>query len=205
MMAGMLMKKWGTPMNNAMGAENGDTPIKNWAGSVVDYNRSYYKNLNPDLILRRETRKYHCYSCIIGCGGVCDINNVNGGEFSQTHKPEYETCAAFGSLLMNKDLDSIFYINEILNRAGMDSISAGNTVAFAMECYEKGILTSEMMDGLELKWGDPQAIIRLVKLMIDRKGIGNLLADGVKTASKKLGESAQECAVHAGGQGTWYA
>ena len=200
MMVGMMMKKWGTPMNNAMGAENGDTPIKNWAGSVVDYKRSYYKNLNPDRVLGRETKKYHCYSCIIGCGGVCDINNINGGEFSHTHKPEYETCAAFGSLLMNKDLDSIFYINELLNRAGMDSISAGNTVAFALECYEKGFLTPEMTGGLELKWGDPQAIISLVKMMIERKGIGDLLADGVKAASRKLGEAAQDCAVHAGGQ-----
>ncbi len=200
LMTSMLMKKWGTSMTNGLGITSGDSPIKNWAGSVVDYNYSYYKNINPDHILHRETRKYHCYSCIIGCGGICDIKNIENNEFTESHKPEYETCAAFGGLVMNKDLDAIFYINELLNRAGMDSISAGSTVAFAMECYEKRILTREMLDGLELKWGNAEAIISLIKKMISREGIGDLLADGVKMAAQKLGQSSSEFAIHAGGQ-----
>ncbi|HAF63170.1 MAG TPA: aldehyde ferredoxin oxidoreductase, partial [Anaerolineaceae bacterium] len=200
LLMGMLMKKWGTSMTNGLGIPTGDSPIKNWAGSAVDYNRHYYKNINPDYILERETKKYHCYSCIIGCGGICNMQGIGNNEFSESHKPEYETCAAFGGLVMNKDLDSIFYINELLNRAGMDSISAGNTVAFALECYEKGILTKDMTDGLELKWGNSQAIVSLIKKMIAREGIGNLLADGVKVAAQKLGQSSSEFAIHAGGQ-----
>jgi aldehyde:ferredoxin oxidoreductase len=196
----LLMKRWGTISNNGMGAVSGDSPIKNWAGSVVDYNASYYRRLNPDRILRRENRKYHCYACIIGCGGVVGMNGIGDGKFTHTHKPEYETCAAFGGLVMNKDLDAIFYINELLNRAGMDSISAGGTVAFAIECYERGILTPEVTGGLELKWGDAQSIIALVKKMIAREGIGDLLADGVKAAAQKLGQQSADFAVHAGGQ-----
>ncbi len=200
MMVAMMMKRYGTVVNNGMGAASGDSPLKNWKGSVVDYNRSHYSRIEPDRVLRRETRKYHCAECVLGCGGHCDISGLNGGKFSVTHKPEYETCAAFGGLVMNKDLDAIFHINELLNRAGMDSISAGGAAAFAIECFEQGVLTPEMTGGLELRWGDAAALTALVKMMIAREGIGDLLADGVKIASEKLGARSAEFAVHAGGQ-----
>jgi len=199
-MSAYMMKRWGTIFSNAFGLLNGDNPVKNWGGSVLDYNKSYYKDVNPDKIIKREEKKYHCYSCVIGCGGVCNIEDISKGEFTHTHKPEYETVNSFGALLMNKDLDAIFYINELLNRAGMDSISAGNTVAYAIECYENGILTKEDTDGLELKWGDSEAIIQLLKKMILREGIGDILADGVKVASRKIGKGSEKYAIHAGGQ-----
>ncbi len=194
------LKKWGTIMSNSLGATSGDLPVKNWRGSVVDYNRSHYKHLNPDLIIKRQYKKYSCYSCVIGCGGICKIDDLDEGSFIETHKPEYETCAAFGALLMNKNLETIFYINELLNRAGMDSISAGNAVAFAIECYENGLITKDDTDGLELTWGDSQAIIELVKKMIAREGIGNILADGVKAAIQIIGPDSAKYAMHAGGQ-----
>ncbi len=198
-MAGILMKRWGTISNNTLGITSGDTPLKNWKGSVKDYNRSYFKHLNPEKILKVEKKKYHCYSCTIGCGGIVDIAESTNGEFTHSHKPEYETCTTFGGLVMNKDLDAIFYINELLNRAGMDSIAAGSTVAFAMECYEKGVLTQALADGIDLSWGNTQAIIALVKKMIARDGIGDLLADGVKAAASKLGVTGQPYVVTAGG------
>lgn len=197
---GMLMKHWGTISNNTLGITSGDTPLKNWKGSVVDFNASHYNELNPDKILKIEKRKYHCYSCVIGCGGIVKIAKETNGEFTRTHKPEYETVTTFGGLIMNKDLNAILYINELLNRAGMDSISAGSTVAFAMECYEHGIITKEMADGLELTWGNSEATVALVKKMIAREGIGDLLADGVKVAAEKLGVSGAPYAVTAGGQ-----
>lgn len=199
-MSAYMMKKWGTIFSNAFGLPNGDNPVKNWGGSVVDYNRSYYKNVNPDKIIKREERKYFCYSCVIGCGGVCNIKDISKGEFTHTHKPEYETVNSFGALIMNKDLDTIFYINEILNRAGMDSISAGNTVAYAIECYENGILTKEDTEGLELNWGNSEAILQLVTKMIAREGIGDILADGVKVAARKIGKGSEKYSIHAGGQ-----
>ncbi len=194
------LKKWGTIMSNSLGVTSGDLPIKNWGGSVADYNHSYYKNLNPDLIIKHEFKKYSCYSCVIGCGGICKIDDITGGDYNETHKPEYETCAVFGGLLMNKDLHSIFYINEMLNRAGMDSISAGNTVAYAIECYENGHLDKNKTGGLELNWGNAPAIIELVRKMIKREGIGDILADGVKAATKHLGSESKTYAMHAGGQ-----
>ncbi len=198
-MAGILMKRWGTISNNTLGITSGDTPIKNWKGSVVDFNHSYYKHLNPEKILKVEKQKYHCYGCAIGCGGITDLTSASSGEFTESHKVEYETCTTFGSLSMNKDLDSILYINELLNRAGMDTIAAGSTVAFALECYENGVITPAMADGLDLSWGNAQSIIALVKKMIARDGIGDVLADGIKTAAAKLGVTGQPYVVTAGG------
>lgn len=195
-----LWKKWGTGFGNTYSATSGDSPIKNWKGSCKEYTWSYYTKVSGDRVIKREFKKYHCYSCPVGCGGVCEITDSTKGEFSHTHKPEYETVCAFSGLVMNKDLDSIFYINELMNRAGMDTISGGGAVAFAIECFEKGILTKEDTDGLELKWGDSASIIALLKKMIQREGIGDLLADGVKVAAKKIGKYADKYAIHAGGQ-----
>ena len=195
-----MLKKWGTIYGNALSITSGDLPVKNWGGSVVDYNKSYYKHINPDLITKVEYKKYSCYSCVISCGGICKIDHIGDGTFKESHKPEYETCAAFGPMLMNKDRDSIFYINELLNRAGMDTISAGSTIAYAIECYENGLLTKEDTDGLELKWGNAEAIIELVKKMIAREGFGDQLADGTRSAVEKVGPESSRYAMHAGGQ-----
>lgn len=200
MMTTLMLKRWGSTMNNTLGVTNGDAPLKNWTGSVKDYDRSHYKNVNPSRLEKREIKKYHCNSCIIGCGAVCGIKDIRDGRFSHTHKPEYETVNSFGGLLMNKDLDSILYINEMLNRGGMDSISAGATIAFAIECYENGLLTKEECGGLELNWGNAEAVISLVDMMINREGLGDLLADGSKKAAQRIGKGSEQYAVHAGGQ-----
>jgi aldehyde:ferredoxin oxidoreductase len=91
-------------------------------------------------------------------------------------------------------------MNELLNRAGMDTISAGGVVAFAMECYQKGILTAADTDGLALEWGNSESAVMLVKKIIRREGFGDILADGVKIAAQKIGRASNLGAVHAGGQ-----
>lgn len=199
MLAG-IYKKYGTCIGTSPLVIVGDAPVKNWGGSVVDYPAKKYKKMNADKIIKREEKKYHCYACAFGCGGICNIKDVNDGKFTHTHKPEYETLAVFGSMLLNDDQNSVLYINELLNRAGMDSISAGHCVAFAIECFENGLLSKADMDGLDLNWGNADAIIELVKKMIDRDGIGDLLADGTKAAAEKIGRGSEKYAVHAGGQ-----
>ncbi|MCX5852541.1 MAG: aldehyde ferredoxin oxidoreductase family protein [Deltaproteobacteria bacterium] len=192
----IILRKWGTACMNQMSIEMGDSPIKNWTGSNKDFGVEKSRATNPDAIIERETIKYHCYSCPLGCGGICTMK----GEYTETHKPEYETVLALGGLCMNDDVESLFQMNEILNRAGMDTISAGSTVAFVIECYEKGIITKEDTGGLELKWGNSVAMKELVKKMIAREGIGDLLADGSKFAAERIGRNAIQCAMHAGGQ-----
>jgi aldehyde:ferredoxin oxidoreductase len=192
----MLLTKWGTGGMNQMSVEMGDAPIKNWRGSNVDWGIKKSLSVNPDAIRKYEKVKYHCYACPLGCGGIC----VTKGKYGETHKPEYETVLSLGGLCMNADADSIFHLNEILNRAGMDTISAGSTVAFAIECYEAGILTKKDTDGLELTWGNSEAIVALIEKMIRREGIGDVLADGSKIAARKIGKKAGASAMHAGGQ-----
>lgn len=193
------LRRWGTAVNEPIGLRNGDAPVKNWAGTLRDDKRMA-KGLLPEKAAGLEEHKYHCYSCPMGCGGVLNISGIFGGEFSHTHKPEYETVNQFGGLILNTDYDAIFYINELLNRAGMDSISCGGTVAFAVDCYENGILTNEDTDGLELRWGNTEAIVALVKKIIERDGIGDLLADGTKKAAERLGRGSERYAIHVGGQ-----
>lgn len=200
MMSIPMMKRWGTIFTNTFGLPNGDCPVKNWDGSIKDFGYSKYKYMNPDIIIKREEKKYHCYSCVIGCGGICNISDVTRGKFKETHKPEYETVNSFGALLLNKDLDSIYYINEIMNRGTMDTISAGNTIAYAIECYENGILTEKDTDGLKLTWGNSEAIVALAKKMIKREGLGDVLADGVKKAVERIGKDSEKYAINAGGQ-----
>jgi len=192
----ILLRKWGTGSLNQMSIEMGDSPIKNWKGNNEDFGPKKSVTTNPDVFTDREMIKYHCYSCPLGCGGICSMT----GKYSETHKPEYETVLALGGLCLNEDVDSIFYLNEALNRAGMDTISAGATVAFAIECYEEGILTKKDTDGLELSWGNSDAIIALVDKMISREGIGDILADGSRVAARKLGKGSERFTVHAGGQ-----
>jgi aldehyde:ferredoxin oxidoreductase len=192
----ILLKKWGTGGMNQMSVEMGDAPVKNWRGSSVDWGIKKSLSVNPEAIRKYEKVKYHCYACPLGCGGICSTKGKDG----ETHKPEYETVLSLGGLCMNADVDSIFHLNDILNRAGMDTISAGGTVAFAIECYEAGILTKEDTDGLELTWGNSEAIVALIEKMIRREGIGDVLADGSKVATRKIGKKAGAAAMHAGGQ-----
>jgi aldehyde:ferredoxin oxidoreductase len=192
----VLLKKWGTVSMNEYSIQTGDSPIRNWSGSNIDFDAKKAASIDPDELLKRETGKYHCYSCPIGCGGLCELPGRKG----DTHKPEYETILALGGLLMNEDVDSLFEMNERLNRAGLDSISVGGVIAFAIECFEQGILTTADTDGIVLKWGNADGIMALMQKIIAREGIGDLLADGTKLAAKRIGKDSEAFAVNAGGQ-----
>ncbi len=198
-MSGMLFKallqKWGTTGMNWICIELGDAPIKNWKGSNKDLGSGGLRSADPDLFQEAVNVKYHCYSCPLGCGGIRETK-----EKDSLYKPEYETVIALGELLMNENMESIVLINDLLNRAGMDTISAGGTAAFAIESFEKGVLTKKDTDGLELNWGNTEALTKLFEKMVARQGIGDLLADGSKVAAKKLGKNSIQYAIQAGGQ-----
>ncbi len=190
-----MLRKWGTISMNQMSIEMGDAPIQNWRGSNARFPHKRSAATNPDRIKAMERRKFHCRSCALGCGGI-----IQAPDGQEGHKPEYETVLAWGGLLMNEDLESIRQANERLNRAGMDSISAGGTVAFALECAEHGLFTEQALNGLDLRWGNSSAILALLDKMIKREGIGDLLADGSRAAAERIGPAARAFAVHAGGQ-----
>ena len=117
-----------------------------------------------------------------------------------SHKPEYETLASFGAMCLNDNVESIIMANDLCNRYGFDTISAGVTVAFAIECFEKGALSKAQADGLELTWGNHEAVIQLLKRMGERDGIGDIFADGVREAAQKIGKGSEQYAIHVAGQ-----
>jgi aldehyde:ferredoxin oxidoreductase len=144
-------------------------------------------------------RPYACQSCPLACGGII---NIEKGRYRglEGHKPEYETLAAFGGLILHDNLDAIIEINEMCNRAGIDTISTGASVAFAIECFENNIIDGSTTGGLKLGWGKSEEITRLTEMIIKREGFGDTLADGVESAAKKIGRGSEKFAVHAGGQ-----
>ncbi len=189
---------FGTAALFEMSATSDDAPCKNWDGvAVIDFPK--FKDISAQPVKEQQERKYGCWHCPVGCGGIMKPST---GEFKydeHAHKPEYETLAMFGSNLLNNDLISIIKANDVCNRYGLDTISAGAVVAFAMECYEKGILTEKDL-GMPLKWGDAKAIIAMTEKIGRREGFGDILADGVKKASEKVGKGSEKYAIHVGGQ-----
>ena len=118
-----------------------------------------------------------------------------------THRAEYETAAAFGTMMLSADINALQYANHLGNQYGLDVISAGATVAFAMECYENGIITKEDTNGIDLKWGNTEGIIEFLQLIGKREGrAGELFADGIRPAAKKLGPASEPFAMEVGGE-----
>ncbi|MFH0825085.1 MAG: aldehyde ferredoxin oxidoreductase family protein [Pseudomonadota bacterium] len=194
-----LLRGFGTPALVPLCAQSGDSPIKNWGGAVTpDFPYGKHSKVGMNAVHAVEYKKYGCYSCPVRCGGHVTVRR--GDEIiERMHKPEYESICAFGPMLLNDDLFTICRLNDMANRAGMDTISLGGTMAFAVECFENGIISKNDADGLELRWGNAGAIVRLAGMIINRIGIGDVLADGVKPAAERLGGGAEKYAVHCGG------
>ncbi len=188
---------YGTPGALGSGVLEGDTPIKNWKGWRSNF--AGYSLIGGDNILRYKIKPYGCWMCPIVCGAYVKI--PSGKYAGEGHRPEYETLGAFGSMCLNNNLESICHLNNICNDYGMDTISTGATIAFAIESYEKGIIKKEDTGGIELKWGDHNAIVRVTDQMAKGEGFGGrVLGDGIKKAVELLGEATQEFAMECGGE-----
>lgn len=177
-----------------------DAPVQNWKGLASElFPLEKADRIGPENYEKIQKRKYACTQCAIACGALLEIKDSKNNTYI-THRPEYETIAAFGSNCLVDDLETVVMANEMCNRYGFDTISAGATIAFAMECFEKGLITIEDTGGLSLKWGNKDVILPLLELMSKREGIGAILADGVKVASEKIGKGSEDFAIHIGGQ-----
>ncbi|MBR5260743.1 MAG: hypothetical protein IKV47_01090, partial [Oscillospiraceae bacterium] len=175
-----------------------DIGIKNWAGSHLDCSEAVTKEPSAQEMDKRfKKRKYACHMCSVGCGAIYDLTREGYPE-EHAGRPEYETAGEFGSLLLNSDAMSINICNTLCNEYGYDTISVGGTVAWAMECYDKGILTKEELDGIELGWGNADAIVKITEKICKSEGVGEILAEGSAYAAKHFGKG-EECLVVAGG------
>ena len=194
-----FMREFGTPFLFNMCCEVDDAPTKNWAGAaVVDFKN--FADIGAENVKKHQVRNYACWHCPIGCGGIMKAGEGEYKYEAGAHKPEYETLAMFGSNCLNNNLDSIIKANDICNRYGLDTISAGAAIAFAIECYENGLITKDDTDGIELTWGNHEAIIAMTEKLAKREGFGDVLADGVKVAAEKVGKGSEKYAMHIGGQ-----
>ncbi len=188
-----VFSTFGTTSMTAGSALSGDSPVKNWGGiGVVDYNEEAvkaYDGLAMDPKYR--IKKYACANCPMGCGAIYDVKDGKW-PVGETGRPEYETSAAFGSLMLNGDVEALIKCNHICNIYGLDTISAGGTVSWAIECYENGLLTKEETGGIELTWGNAQAIVQATQEMADQStAFGQLLALGSAAAAEKLGKGSE--------------
>ena len=140
-----------------------------------------------------------CYACPIRCkpevavGEPYNVDPIYGG-------PEYEALASLGSNCGIDNLEAIAKGNELCNAYGLDTISAGDSIAFAMECFEQGILTEKDTGGVKLNFGNAQAMVQLVEMIARRKGIGEILAQGVARAAQVFSRGAEDFALHIKGQ-----
>ncbi len=175
-----------------------DAPIKNWGGVPDDMTEQEMENLTGmvmDPLFK--VGKAGCHSCYIKCSADYKVDK---GKYHLEHaaRPEYESLGSFGSMLLNGDPATAVILNHLCNEYGYDTISFGCTIAWIMDCYNAGIFTLEEMDGIDLKWGDSDAILAIAEEICDYKGIGVALNLASQGAARKLGKG-EECLVTASG------
>ena len=190
--------KIGTPGGVINYNRLGNLPINNWR-SGQDTNIAEKTNgtrLKETIFVKRTGCRFcpiHCGRLVKNSTGPFALDGIQEG-------PEYETLAAFGSLCANDNLEAIAKANEICNRFGMDTISTGGVIAFAMECVEKGILSKHDFDGIDLQFGNAEGLVEMVNRIARRKGeMATLLGEGVKQASRMIGQGSEDFAIHVKG------
>ncbi|MEM2093927.1 MAG: aldehyde ferredoxin oxidoreductase family protein [Candidatus Bathyarchaeia archaeon] len=185
-----------------------DLPLGNW--SVDDWAYEKVRAISSDTMkeapsslndgrpIQTSMRMPTCWNCPVHSDTMV---RVDSGPFAvrECVGPEYETLACYGSLLLNDNLASICKANYLCNEYSIDTIEAATTIAMAIECYEKGILTKDDTGGVELTWGNSEAIVDMTELMARRKGFGMVLAEGVRKAAEIIGKGAEKYAMHVKG------
>ncbi len=190
------LRKFGTA-GGVLGAEaTGDMPLKNWQ---IRHWREGARKITAQTFFPEYLEKHHtCHSCPIRCGKILrQKSGVFAGSVS--HAPEYETLAGFGGCCLIDSPQAIIDANEYCNRNGIDTISASAAIAFAMEAFEKHIITGKDTGGKEIHWGDGDIVFKLLEDMVAQRGLGKLLSKGVRYASTVLGKSSSDFAVHVKG------
>jgi aldehyde:ferredoxin oxidoreductase len=185
----------GTPGSTVLIHELGIYPVRNFQDGVLE---GLHGNLTPEKIEEVFIKDVHCHNCYIHCGSIM---RVARGPYAgkEVEGPEFETMWSFGGEVGNTNLGMIIEANRICDDYGVDTISAGSCIGFAMELFEKGILTKKDVDGLDLTWGNREAIIAILKKIVTREGIGDILAEGTKRAAEKIGRGANKYAMNVKG------
>ncbi|MDD4363348.1 MAG: aldehyde ferredoxin oxidoreductase C-terminal domain-containing protein, partial [Atribacterota bacterium] len=188
-------REFGTIGDMAGNDAAGDWPTKNWQSNSWGKGEELFDYYNKNNFVRNQM----CYKgCPIACGRIARVKE--GVYKTPEHEgAEYETVSAFTAFVLNQDVDAAINCSYLCNEFGIDTISTGALIAFAMECYEHNLLSPAEVEQLDLSWGNAQILPVLTEKIARRDGIGNLLAEGVVRAAEKIGHNAREFAIHAKG------
>ena len=187
------LTKFGTTFQVSILNHNGILPTHNFRDGIFAGAEQINETTYHETIFHS---KGTCYACSVKCKR--EVEKTEGKYLLDLRYggPEYETLGTLGSMCEVADLAAIAKGNQICSLMGMDTVSAGCVVAFAMECYEHGILTEEDTGGKSIAFGDPDAMIWLLEMIAKREGIGDILADGVKKAAERIGKGSEKYAFH---------
>ena len=190
------LREFGTAGGVLQAEMTSDMPLKNWQLGRWEEGAN---KITAQSFFPKYLEKHHtCHSCPIRCGKLLrQKSGVFAGSIS--HAPEYETLGGFGGCCLVDSPEAIMNANEYCNRNGIDTISASAAIAFAMEAFEKKIITEEDTGGKKVRWGDGKILLSLLEDMVEQRGVGRLLSKGVRHASRVLGKGSSEFAVHVKG------
>ncbi len=189
----------GTTGAVALSIENGDAPIKNWVGVATKEFPLATKAMKLDgaQVDRMITKKLSCGDCPAPCKGIVRSDKLG---LRDVRRPDYETICGFGANLLNDDLDLVTACHDACNRYGIDAVSSSQTLGWVCEAVEKGILTAEDLDGIDMRWGNGEGALALTIKMGTGEGCGQWLGHGVAHAAAHIGRGSEAFAVHVHGQ-----
>lgn len=189
-----IFKKYGTQFGAEMGHKMGMFPIANFQQREFDG----IERISGEAFKAYRVKDFSCPGCPMGCGKIVELKE---GKYkgARLRGPEYETLFALGGNCQVNDPEAIIYANWLCDEYGIDTISTGGSIGFAMELYEKGLIRQEDLDGLALKFGDGDAMVKMVEMIIKKKGFGEVLAQGVKHASQIIKKGSWDFASHSKG------
>jgi len=169
--------------------ETGGLPTRNFNSGVFDdFMAISGQRMNETIVKQRTT----CFGCAVRCKREVEVTEGPYPIDPRYGAPEYETVSSFGSYCCVNDLKAIAKANEICNRYGVDTISCGATIAWAMECFEAGILTEKDTNGIPLKFGNAAAMVKMTEMIAKREGFGDILAEGSARAAKVIGQGSED-------------
>ncbi len=173
----------------------GDIPTKNWRANSWGKGEELYHHFESKNLMRAHA----CYrGCVLRCGRVVRVET--GKWKTPEHEgSEYESICAFTFFVLNDDMDAAVHATYLCNEYGLDTISTGAVIAFAMDCYEQGMLDKKEVDGLDLSWGNTDTVVELVHRIGKRTGVGRILGEGVRRASQKIGKGSDLFAIEVKG------
>ena len=192
------MSQYGTGGTYESSMLVGDGSIKNWLGSSLDLTEEQLQAVtSQEMDLKYRKKKFACNACPVGCGAIYEVLEEKY-DIGETGRPEYETSGMFGAMMLNDDPVSVNRCNLLCNEYGFDTISAGGTIAWLMEAYNNGVFSLDELDGIDLKWGDSDAIVAMMEKLCAAEGIGHALYNGSREAARTFGKGFDSL-VEAGG------